>query len=301
MQLVEQGKLALDEPVSTVLEEFKSCNILTAMDGATPVTEPSPRCPTLRELLTHSSGLGYGAMHPLLSEYWNKHLGREPDVSNNNILYQHSLPLVFAPGSAWNYGSGCDWAGVMVERVTSLRLEAYMQRHIFTPLNMPLSTFHPTRNEAFLAKLAVRPMRDPASGKLVRDVTGTYPMIDPDDEMGGAGLYSSADQYIAVLTSLLANDGKLLSPKTRAELMRPCLSAEAKTALNAAMASPFKVFLAPGYDAAGEPMGAAQQAVEYDYAVGGAVIVNEGGIKGVADRNMFYWSGLPNCNWVSLT
>ncbi|ETN43225.1 uncharacterized protein HMPREF1541_02384 [Cyphellophora europaea CBS 101466] len=297
LQCVERGAFALDDPVSKTLKEFETCTIITGMDGDKPIIEPSPRCPTLRELLTHSSGCTYTAMHPILSEYWTKHLGREPDVVNNNVIYQHSNPLVFAPGTAWAYGCGVDWAGVMVERVSGQRLEAYMKEHIFDPLSMPLSTFHPTRNPDFMAKLAIRPMRHPETGKLVPDTTGTYPIIDPDDDLGGAGLYSSAPQYIKVLASLLANDGRLLTPNSRAELLRPCLSPEAEAVLNMALSGPFAPFLAPGYSVAGEKAGKGGEEVHYSYAIGGGVVVNEGGIGGLADPGLVYWSGLPNCNW----
>jgi CubicO group peptidase (beta-lactamase class C family) len=303
MQLVDRKLVSLDEPVSTYLDEFKSCTIITAMDPNTnePTTIPSPRPPTVRELLTHSSGLAYIAMHPLLTTYWTSHLNRGPTPStNSSVLHEHSHPLVFAPASSWTYGGGADWAGRLIERVTSAPLTTYIQTHILLPLSLPSTalTFRPLQDPSFLSTLATRPMRDPTgSGRLVPDTTGTFGVIEPEDDTGGAGLYGSAPAYAAVLRSLLRDDGALLSAAARAELFRPCLSPEAEEAFNAAMASPFRPFLGPGYPEAGAAEGARGEKVRYSWSVGGAVIVNEGGVEGVAGKGMAYWSGLPNCSW----
>lgn len=294
LQLVEQGLLKLDEPISNVLSEFKETTVLTAYDEATntPTTEPAPRAPTLRELLTHSSGTVYALMHPLLGAYLTHHLGRPASATNNNITYSHSHPSAFAPGTSWSYSPGLEWAGIAVAQVSqSDNLSDYIQRHIFEPLGMNSSTFHPTRRPEIMARMTHMPMRDPTSGKLVPNTSGMWPIIDPEDDFGGAGMYSCASDYIKLLTSLLLNDGKVLKPETVDNvLFRPCLSAESKAAMNGMFAGPFASFLAPGYPIASD-------AVVYDYAPGGAVLVN--GAKGLAGKGTLYWAGLPNSDWVS--
>ena len=183
-----------------------------------------------------------------------------------------------------------------------------MEANIFEPLGMKCTTFHPvTRidggDEDFSARMTTKPMRDPQSGKLVKDITGLYPMRpDPEDEFGGAGLYSSANDYSKVLASLLANDGKLLKRETVTDvLFKPSLSPEAKKALNATLSkeSPLATFLAPSYPSSGEPAGRDGEGVEFDYSPAGAVIVNKGGVKGLCEEGMVYWAGLSNCHWVS--
>ena len=301
LQLVENGVLSLDGPVDAVLDEFKTCSIITGFDTAsnTATTEAAPRCPTLRELLTHSSGCGYTAMDPLLTQWWAS-LGRTPDVVNNNITYSHSGPLLFAPGTAWMYGCGHDWAGQMVARASGLSLEEYLRRHVFEPLGMHSTTFHPTRHPEIMARMTSKPMRNAATGRLEPDVSGMYPIIDPEDDFGGAGLYSSAADYVRVLGSLLRDDGALLSPAMRSELFRPCLSRDAERRLHEVLQGPFWPFLAPGYCAAGDAAGGDGGGVRYNYAPGGNVIVNDAGLPGVADRGTLYWAGFPNSNWVRL-
>jgi CubicO group peptidase (beta-lactamase class C family) len=314
LQLVSQGKLSLDEPVSTYLSAtvFTNPQILTAYDTttSTPTLEPAPRAPTLRELLTHSSGITYHEMHPLLGAYWSQTLKRGARL-NDSISYSFgSNPLVFSPGEGWLYGAGLDWTGQIIEAVTGQRLHDYFAQHIFAVLpdlhgaqdkGMQSTTFTPMQRPDLLARLSVRPMRDPDSGKLVKDTTSLMPVRDAEDDWGGSGLFSTANDYVRVLRSLLLDDGKLLASKWRDELLRPegNLSAEATAALEQVTNGPFGAFLTPGYCVGGEKQGKGGEAVRYSYGLGGCTVVNEGGIEGLADKGLMFWSGFPNCHWVS--
>lgn len=305
LQCVERGQLSLDEPVSDILPEYASPQIFTGVDETTnePIYKPAPRAPALREILTHTSGMGYTTMHPLLQQ-WCTAVGKAPDITFRSVKESHSNPLVFAPGTGWAYGSGIDWAGKLVERVyNNQRLGAYMKQHILDPLGMTSSTFHPLNegDGALKERLVQRPMRDPGSGKLIGDLSGLHPLLDDrEDDFGGSGLYSCAEDYVEVVKSLLLNDGRLLGRETVEMLFTPGLSKVTRDAQRQALDSPFAAALIPGLPKVGERRGAGGQAVEYEFALGGNVIVNEGGVGGFADKGCLYWSGVANSQWVSV-
>src|SRR5271165_3998051 len=127
MMLFEQGKLKLDDPVSKYLTGFDNLQVITKFNekDATYETRPAKRPMTIRHLLTHTSGIAYGAFNPTvdrLKEATKKH--------------EWELPLVNDPGEKWNYGPSTVVLGMIVEKISGESLEAYFQRHIFVPLGM---------------------------------------------------------------------------------------------------------------------------------------------------------------------
>src|ERR1051325_2906545 len=134
MQLVEQGKLSLEQPIRDVLPELASPQVL---EGFTPSGEPRLRSAkrpiTLRHLLTHTAGFVY--------DIWNADMARymEAKVIPGIISCQNAalaLPLVFDPGEKWDYGINIDWVGKAVERVSRQSLSAYFDEHLFGPIGM---------------------------------------------------------------------------------------------------------------------------------------------------------------------
>ncbi|KAL8951100.1 MAG: hypothetical protein Q9222_002904 [Ikaeria aurantiellina] len=124
MQLVEQGRLKLDEDVTTILPELKDIQILTAWDGDKPLLSRAENKITLRHLLTHNSGLCYDFLHPLMSHWRTTHpYGPDPVPS---ILEAYTCPLIYEPGTSWSYGPSLDFAGLMIERVSGLGLAAIL-------------------------------------------------------------------------------------------------------------------------------------------------------------------------------
>ena len=134
MQLVEQGKLQLEQPIGNVLPELAAPQVLEGFDDAgAPRLRPAKRPITLRHLLTHTAGFGYETWDPNLIRYVK--VSGTPSGSTGKLASLR-LPLVFDPGDRWEYGINLDWAGRVVEAVSGLPLEVYFRQHIFAPLGM---------------------------------------------------------------------------------------------------------------------------------------------------------------------
>ncbi|MFN7937046.1 MAG: serine hydrolase domain-containing protein [Bryobacteraceae bacterium] len=202
MQLVEQGKLALDAPVERYLPQMAGLKVLTGYDAnGKPVLQPARSQPTLRQLLSHSAGFGYG--------FWDEKLVRHPDKPN-----YLQAPLLFHPGERWQYGTNTDLMGKIVETVSGQNLEDYFRAHIFAPLGM--------KETAFLPAAAVQ---ERIVSRYDRQADGTWkeePQPAPANvtPRGGAGLFSTAADYIRFLQMFLHGGEKVLSKKSVAEMRR---------------------------------------------------------------------------------
>jgi methyl acetate hydrolase len=159
MQLVEQGRLTLDEPIYTVLPALASVQVLDGFDADGVPRLRAPKRPiTLRHLLTPTSGFSY--------DTWNADIGRytayagRPGASRSQN--EAATPLVHDPGDRWEYGTNTDWVGKAVEAVSGATLDVYLREHIFELLGMHDSDCVPGVDQ-----------RSRLSGMLVRDADGT--------------------------------------------------------------------------------------------------------------------------------
>ncbi len=127
MMLLEEGKLKLDDPVSKYLPGFDNLRVITKFNekDATYETRPAKRPMTIRHLLTHTSGIGYGFTNPI-----------EYRLTQATKKGEWELPLLSDPGDKWNYSASTRVLGMIVEKVTGTPLESYYQRRIFKPLGM---------------------------------------------------------------------------------------------------------------------------------------------------------------------
>jgi CubicO group peptidase (beta-lactamase class C family) len=134
MQLVEQGKLQLDQPIGNVLPELAAPQVLEGFDAAgQPRTRPPKRPITLRHLLTHTAGFGYDTFSDDLAKYETaKNIPGIIACQNATLR----TPLLFYPGDRWFYGINFDWAGKMVEAASGKKLGRYHQENLFAPLVM---------------------------------------------------------------------------------------------------------------------------------------------------------------------
>ncbi|MHB8576185.1 MAG: serine hydrolase domain-containing protein [Dehalococcoidia bacterium] len=216
MQLVEQGKLRLDEPAGSYAPRLASPNVLEGFDEqGVPRLRPARRPITLRHLLSHTSGLTYEIWNADTNRYARGQAGSVPADSSGPSVQ----PLAFDPGERWEYGIGIDWAGRIVELASGLSLEDYFQRHIFAPLGMIDTTF--VLRPEQLPRLPEMHHRLPDGTHSVNPVT----MPDPPTFFnGGGGLFSTGRDYLRFTRMLLRGgelDGeRVLSAASVAELGR---------------------------------------------------------------------------------
>ncbi len=217
MQLVERGKLSLDEPLGTLLPELAAPQVLEgfAADG-TPRLRPARRPITLRLLLSHTAGFCYSIWNADMLRYQEQ--AGIPSITEcaNAAL---NLPLVFEPGERWEYGINIDWAGKAVEAASGQRLEGYLRANIFGPLGM--------NDSGFVLGAA---QRERLAGMHARNPDGSLAVIpfempqEPEFYMGGGGLYSTGRDYLTFLQMLLHdgsfNGAQILRPETVAEMAR---------------------------------------------------------------------------------
>jgi CubicO group peptidase (beta-lactamase class C family) len=213
LQQWEKGLVDLDEPISRILPELENPDLITA-DEAAPdgfTLSKAQNKVTLRLLLTHTSGVGYEFMNPTLRA-WRKKYGPEPEKLRGKVATAYNTPLLFEPGTRWMYGSGIDWAGIMVERLTGQTLGAYMEEHIFKPLGLTSTTFHVDQREDIKSRLVPAAKRG-EDGKLT-DNGGPPFSQTMEEHSGGGGLWGSATDYIKVLADLISPKPTLLKVET---------------------------------------------------------------------------------------
>jgi len=204
LQLVADGKLDLDAPVANILPPFAELPILDGFDAAgEPRLRQATDKPTVRHLLTHTSGLGYAFLDADLLRYAEK--------AGIGVETSDRLPRRFDAGERWQYGLNTDWLGRLVAAVAGEGLDTYCARRIFEPLGMSDTSFAMT--PALTARRAQLHARLPDGG-LAPIEFGLPP--PPHFMMGGAGLYSTAPDYMKLLTGLM--DDAVLPPSARSGL-----------------------------------------------------------------------------------
>ncbi|KAK5327265.1 hypothetical protein LTR93_002649 [Exophiala xenobiotica] len=289
LQLVEAGKVRLDDDVATILPEIAGQPILTGIENGKPVFTKRQNPITLRHLITHSSGLAYTFMSPPLMEYQTSLGVAGPP---KNVVESYNLPLVFEAGTSWKYSTGLDWAGVLVSRLAKVDLETYFQTNILKPLGISDTTFWPTKHPDLAGRVASMSIRDAADpqGK-AQAYSGPDMHSAAQTEMGGQGLYSSAPSYLKILHSLLVDDEKILKKETTALMFQPQLAEESRDSLQALYASrPTRGPCAIGKFPPG---------VRYDWGLGGLLTTEDVNQEGVIFRRKgcLNWSGMPNLFW----
>jgi CubicO group peptidase (beta-lactamase class C family) len=211
MQLVEQGRLQLDQPIGGVLPELSAPQVLEGFDDAEAARlRPAKRPITLRHLLTHTAGFGYEFLNADLIRYVKA--SKTPSGSTGKLASLR-LPLVFDPGDCWEYGINIDWVGRAVETVSGMPLEVYFRERILGPLGMTDTDY--VVSSAQRSRLVSAHQRKP-DGTLV-----PFEVKDPpwrEFWSGGGGLYSTARDYLVFLQMLLHqgrfNGAQLLRPQT---------------------------------------------------------------------------------------
>lgn len=233
MQLFEQGKINLDQNISTLIPSFKNPTVLKTYNpnDSSYTTTPAKREVTIRDLLTHTSGIDYTAIGtPKMSAIYSK-AGIPSGLGdfNTSLLSQMkvlgSLPLLHEPGEKFTYGLNTDLLGCIVEIVSGLSLEAYCQKYIFDPLGMKDTYFNVPASKATRLPTVYT---ENDNNKIIewsptfRNINPNYPLMPKTYFSGGAGLSSTAYDY-AIFLQMLLNGGKyngkqIIAPRT-AEIM----------------------------------------------------------------------------------
>jgi len=195
MQLVEQGKLELEAPIERYCPQFAEVQVLEGFDGDRPRTRPPASQATVRQLLTHTTGLSYW--------FWNAEIVKwqaatdVPNVlSGSNEIFK--APLVADPGTQFEYGINADWLGKVIEAASGIKLDEAIQRGVTGPLGMDQTTFRMTESQR--ANSVPVHLRDeqgawgPSEIDLVQE---------PEYWTGGHGLHSTPRDFLKFQCALL--------------------------------------------------------------------------------------------------
>jgi methyl acetate hydrolase len=209
MQLVEQGKLSLDEPIGKVLPDLAAPQVLEGFDErGEPRLRPANNPITLRHLMTHTAGFAYNMWNGDMVKYLEK-TGLPPITTCMNDALK--TPIMTDPGTRWEYGTNLDFVGKAVEAVSGKRLDAYLRDNIFAPLGMIDTGFK--IGESQRKRLVAMHQRgeDGSLAPIPFELEQ-----EPEFHMGGGGLYSTAGDYIK-FTQMILNRGR----GNRNEVLRP--------------------------------------------------------------------------------
>ena len=234
MMLFDEGKLLLSDPVSQYIPSFKKQSVLVTLNpDTTYTTVPAKREVTIKDLLTHTSGLGYAQIgsKEANSIYEKSKLTAGIGVSNETLLTAMTrlgtLPLMHQPGEKWTYGLNNDLLGSLVELISGVSLDEFFRTRIFEPLGMKDTYF--TIPQAKASRL-VNLYTEKSDGTLVKagtnmlngPVTANYPLVKTSYYSGGAGLSSTLYDYAIFLQMLLNNgeyNGKRLLGRNTVRMM----------------------------------------------------------------------------------
>lgn len=211
LQLIEEGRLDLDAPAKRYAPDIGKLQVIDGFDAQ---GQPRLRAPkrevTTRMLLLHIGGFGYDFFNENYLRLATEH-GQPSVITSSKASLM--TPLLFDPGSKWEYGTNIDWVGQVVEGITDKRLDEVFAERIFKPLGMAGTTFE--INDTVRSKLA---------GVHARNADGSLTPMDfelpasPEVHMGGHGLYSTVGDYMRFIRMWL-NDGngphgRVLKPET---------------------------------------------------------------------------------------
>ncbi len=237
MAMIEEGQLALSDPVSRWLPEMAEMRVLTDPAGPLDDTVPAQRPITIEDLMTHRSGLAYvfSVAGPISRAYAKVSLRQDQDHWLAEVA---SLPLVHQPGERLTYSQSTEVLGIILARIAGTSLHDVLTERIFEPLEMSDTGFFVAPEKrartATMYRLDTHDPHDPHNPhmSLRHDAMGPIPVREPQFCQGGAGLASTADDYLRFARMLLAGgtlDGvRVLSPESVTAMRTDRLTDEQK-------------------------------------------------------------------------
>ncbi|MBR0552868.1 serine hydrolase domain-containing protein [Stakelama marina] len=232
MILIEDGKMKLDQPVSDFIPAFKDMQVLDTPDGDSLASHPAKHQITIRNLLTHTAGLGYNIITKgALKDAYEKQ-GILPAAVNAQMEVQMrklrpatlrafadrvaTLPLVYEPGTKWSYSIGLDVMGAVIEQASGMPFDAFVQKRILGPLHMTESFWTVPKGDA--SSLATNYMWAGDNRVPIDPAAGSVYLSPPSFPYGGAGLVMSArdyDRFLHMLQDHGTLDGvEVMKPET---------------------------------------------------------------------------------------
>jgi CubicO group peptidase (beta-lactamase class C family) len=221
MMLVEEGRVALDEPVAKYIPQWKDLGVFQAGIAAPYLTKPPARPMQIVDLLRHTSGLTYGFQNRtnVDAAYRDRKVGEVEKSGTMQSMIDDlaTIPLEFSPGEAWNYSVSTDVVAYLVEIISGQPFEQFLQQRILDPLGMKDTGFHVPPEKA--QRLAACYAADGKGGMTLQDDPTTSSFLAPPSFIsGGGGLVSTAADYLAFCRAML-NRGelggvRLIGPKT---------------------------------------------------------------------------------------
>ncbi|HEY6989257.1 MAG TPA: serine hydrolase domain-containing protein [Bryobacteraceae bacterium] len=239
LMLVDEGRLALSDPIARYAPEFSRMRVLRSPGGPLDETDPAERLITFEDLLTHRAGLTYGDFHRgPISQAYREALGADIDshvAPDAWITRLSQLPLIHQPGAMMSYGCATDLLGFLIARIEGEPLGAVLKRRIFDPLGMKDTSFLVSPDN-WDRRAAAYGFSD--DGHLIKRTTWSGVVVEerPVDmtyESGGQGLWSTVDDYLR-FARLFLGDGavdevRLLHPETLAAMMTNQLTDSQRT------------------------------------------------------------------------
>ena len=201
MMLVDEGRVTLDDDVATYLPKYKDPLVISTFNSAdgSYQTRPAKRPITIRHLLTHTSGIGYGFASQTVTA-----------LSQKTMMTELDLPLLFDPGDGWAYGASTRVLGHVVEAISGQKIDAFLESRIHKPLGMTDTSYSvPQPKTARVAAVNAR-------GNDGKFVERPLPATIASPVQGDGGLYSTASDYGLFLRMLL-NRGRLGSTRILSE------------------------------------------------------------------------------------
>lgn len=284
MMLIEEGDLRLDQPLSRYIPEFAETEVWVGGGLKSFETKKPERQIEIRDLFLHTSGLTYGFLfqHEVDALYRREKIARPDETLAEMCVRLAGLPLVFSPGTRWNYGHSTDVLARVVEIVSGQTLDVFFRERIFGPLGMDDTDFFVPEDK--LSRLTACYQKDPITGEVtISDEAGPESALyraQPALLNGGGGLVSTARDYLKFCLCLM-NGGRLgparlISPKTWEFMARNHLPGGATI-----KAMGDKTFSEARMDGNG-------------FGLGGSVIVNVAETMQPGSAGSFSWGGLAN-------
>jgi CubicO group peptidase (beta-lactamase class C family) len=276
LQCVERGLIGLDEPVYRHLPELENFGIISKSTDPTselPFTlRPRTKDVTVRNLLLHSSGIGY--YEKKLLQQWRVAAGDEKE--ENRLIYETAMPLVFEPGEGWVYGGSIRAAQLLLERLTKMNIEEYTQENVFRPLNMTSTTYAPAGREDIVLR-SLKKVQRAEDGKLYPDNQRMY------------GLTSCASDFHTLLVDLMSGKSKILKETESLNLFFEPQFEPGSSSLAALRADP-ECYEYP----AGIPRGMKDPPVNYS---AGGLVAEERLELSHIPAGTVTWNAFPNVVW----